>query len=319
MGCSLQVNVTSRSGNVSTVGDRAEFAASVTCDGPVSNFSVAFQVTPTRGTNPLVYFFATTNSSGIATMDYTRSQPGADRIVAYNPINRPAPRLAAPDITHEWVPRPPPPPPPEVRVNLSPAGTSGRVGTQFTVSADVTTDGKPADDPTVVFTRRLPGAPDETLSVVGSSSGRAAWTYTRNVPGTETISALAIVDDLRAEAAPITRVWEDEPSPGAPSRPPASPASPGPLLRPPSSGPDSPGPDSPGPGSSGTQSPRSDGLTHRPAHGVADRDPNGKPHGGTDRGASRRHGPARPDQAQPRSDVDVRQRGLQEHRQGCRR
>jgi hypothetical protein len=103
---------------------------------------------------------------------------------------------------------------PEFQLTLEPAFDENPVGTPHTLTATVTKDGAPQNGVTVSFTVSPSGGSTPTPAtgacVTGTSGpGQCTFTYTSPTPGTDTITATAVVDGVTLTAK-ATKVWFSE-------------------------------------------------------------------------------------------------------------
>jgi hypothetical protein len=96
---------------------------------------------------------------------------------------------------------------PTLRLALDPAGTTSRVGTDFTATATVTVDDRSVTATDVAFTTGRPDRPGKPRSVRTDAAGRAVLTYRNADAGTDTITATVSVPNVGQGSASITHLW----------------------------------------------------------------------------------------------------------------
>jgi uncharacterized repeat protein (TIGR01451 family) len=114
----------------------------------------------------------------------------------------------------------------EDSISLSPATATNVVGTNHTVTATVVGGDEPVVGAMVTFD--IVAGPNEETSghALTDTNGHAAFTYTSDRTGTDTIHARATVNDFSVTSNSVTKTWTAVPSPPPPSSPPSSPPSP---------------------------------------------------------------------------------------------
>lgn len=199
------VVVLSTNGSSGVVGTNLSWTASVTSgDEPVAGADVRF-LGQLDGA-PDVDVTLTTNGSGVATHQHTREVTGTERLTVTATSGD---RTATDTGRFTWLP---PETGPVLAVDLAPAASGGPVGSTGAWVATVTLDGDPAPDVPVDFLGVLPGEPDEGAEdVLTDGAGQATHTHSRDVTGTEIISATASTAGQTVTAA-TEWTWTDEPT-----------------------------------------------------------------------------------------------------------
>ena len=183
----------------SSVGGSPFTVTALVTDGekPIVGADIAFLV-QLSGQDDLGGPPVRTGADGTATYTWTRTLAGDDAVsvvvVAGDRIGRAA-------TTHRWTLVP------TLRLALDPAGTTSRVGTDFTATATVTVDGRPVTGTDVAFTAGRPDRPGTPRTVRTDSAGRAPLTYRNADAGTDTITATVTVPNVGQGSASITHLW----------------------------------------------------------------------------------------------------------------
>jgi hypothetical protein len=97
---------------------------------------------------------------------------------------------------------------PGLSVTLEPAGTSTTIGTDFTVTAHVLVDGKPASGVDLSFTASKDGQADLPGTARTGNDGAAGFTYRRDTVGPDTVTVRATLPDGRAGEASVAHLWK---------------------------------------------------------------------------------------------------------------
>ncbi|QNE21547.1 hypothetical protein F1D05_31025 [Kribbella qitaiheensis] len=207
---------------------------------------------------------ATVSEAGEVSLTYKldpgRALPATDEIYAVgDDVGYP---FQSPTIEHLWVKRP------VLTVAASPNGTSGEVGSSFTVQAHLTLDSKPLRNTAVKLTSSMSGQPQISRTATSDVNGSVSFTYTRQTAGEDEIVVTASWQG-QSGAASLIRRWRLSP-PTPPSTPPTSPTSP--TLTPTSPVSSQPPSDPTGPSDSSTPSTPSDSPT--PLRASLDLSPN---------------------------------------------
>jgi hypothetical protein len=146
-----------------------------------------------------------TDDRGRAEITWTRQRPGTDTITAVEE----AKVLPATDRSEqEWTT------PPDTRrltLDATPERSSGSVGRDFSVDASTELGGVHTAGVLIRLHASMPGASDVDLADETSSSGKSAFRYRRDIPGTEVITVTATYGDKSVQRT-LTRVWSS-PSP----------------------------------------------------------------------------------------------------------
>jgi hypothetical protein len=186
------------------VGKPFTVTATLISDGPPQNGRIIhFRATrpgqPTEISDPPI-------SGGRATFSYTRTAPGIDTITALLDDSDVSKR-----IRHKWVKVDPPPE--TLQVTATPKGTSGVVGSTFTVTVNVSsgTPARPQAGAMVTLTSTMSGSATETRSGATNQSGRVDFSYSRDKPGSDIISVRAVHGDRNATDS-LTRRWDPLPA-----------------------------------------------------------------------------------------------------------
>ncbi|GAA1135852.1 hypothetical protein [Ornithinicoccus hortensis] len=205
------------------VGEAVEWVATVSADGtPQPGQSLIFTAS-TAGADD-VTVEGVTGADGTAVFAHTRAAAGVDSITVQGVVLG---QEVSATTTFTWQA-----PPPVLQVEVTPASSSGVIGSATTWTATVTLDGAPVEGASVEFLGVLPGTTDILdPAVLTDDSGEAAHGHTRTVAGTETVTATATLDDLTATAS-AQRTWTTAAEPPAPPVPPVIPP-PGPPVTPP--------------------------------------------------------------------------------------
>ena len=196
----------------STVGDTASVRATLTHDGSrVTGIPLDIEVHNSNGGTDLPDGSQPATVDGRAEFSWSRSSPGTDTVTATE-TGVPSPVQAS--TTRRWLPRQP-----VIVLTATPDGTSGTVGDTFTVTAALERDGDPATGVDVTLTAAMPSQPDETSTVATDATGRATFSWTRSVQGTDQISLRATVAGQTVERS-LTRGWTVPPPPPPVTTPP---------------------------------------------------------------------------------------------------
>jgi hypothetical protein len=194
--CALAVTITPV-GTTSAVGSPFKPTVSVrdAKGAPVGGAKVELRAT--LAGKPDSTFTLTTDANGSATVGYSRTVAGTDRLTA---VAKAGERTGQAVVDHFWIVQAGP------RIRLSPAGTSSPVGSAFTATALVTDADKPLPGVNVVFRAGLSGQPDVVGTAKTDAAGQASVTFTRKVAGTDSVAAEVVVGDKRVRDV-VTHFW----------------------------------------------------------------------------------------------------------------
>ena len=163
---------------------------------PVNGRRVDFVVTqgPHAGTSG----FANTNASSVATFTYAGTTGGTDTIRASftDSVGRPHSITAQ----RTWI---------AFGLGLTPAASTGLIGTSHTVTATLTENGQPAPAGRAVDFE-ITGANAQQATGTTNAAGQATFIYTGAAAGTDTIRATH--DDRfggTTTSAPVRRTWSE--------------------------------------------------------------------------------------------------------------
>lgn len=193
-------------GTTSPVGSDFTATALVTLEGlPRVGAQVSF--TATMPGAPTVELDGTTDELGLASVTYTRETPGQEEVAVSVTVEG---RTAQASMAHTWEPGD------GLSAELAPAGTASDVGTDFTATVTVTDGGDPVEGATVSLLRDMPGRGDEPADepleqrqpeTSTGADGTATFTWSRNVPGLERVTADVLFDGRSVQAA-MGHLWE---------------------------------------------------------------------------------------------------------------
>jgi hypothetical protein len=152
---------------------------------------------------------------GQTSFTWTREVAGVDTVDAEAVVDG---RTLRASVLYAWTAVP------DLEFRLEPAGTSGRVQTDYTVTATVLDGGEPAAGAEVSFRATKPDEPEVAPPPQRvDAEGHASLTYTREEVGPDVVRATVVLPDGRRGAASVSRLWlagGDEPVIQPPPEPP---------------------------------------------------------------------------------------------------
>jgi hypothetical protein len=150
---------------------------------------------------PLITQSVRSDSSGSATTSFTRDTAGTETISASVPERMQT--TGATPVTHTWTDCG------GLRLTLTPAGTTSLAGSPFTVTAVLEYGDEAVANTPVDFSASMPGREIQMWTSRTDKLGHASFTYTRQRPGTEEITAV-VSGEVPAEAT-VSHRWVAEP------------------------------------------------------------------------------------------------------------
>ncbi|MGH3461475.1 MAG: Ig-like domain-containing protein [Kribbellaceae bacterium] len=171
-------------------------------DKPVAGQPITFLVRDEKGSLILAKD-ANTDAAGYAPMpQYTSTDVRTDSITAHTQVgNDPPLDINSRIIRHDWIEKPD-----ELAVSASPKGTSGVVGSTFTVTAEVTVNGREAAGAAVAMQAMMQGEDVVVRSGTTDERGRVSFTYTRDRAGDDAILVTANWKN-ESEQDRLIRTW----------------------------------------------------------------------------------------------------------------